>query len=49
MDVFTTAVGPSGGMLPDDRAIDGLDLSPVLFAGDPSPRDVVPFYRYNEL
>ena len=49
MDVFTTVVGLVGGELPEDRPIDGLDLSPVLFATDPSPRDVVPYYRYNEL
>jgi uncharacterized sulfatase len=49
LDVFTTAVGLGGGELPDDRSIDGLDLSPVLFGSGTSPRDVVPFYRYNEL
>jgi arylsulfatase A len=49
MDIFATAVGLAGGELPDDRSIDGLDLRPVLFATGASPRDVVPFYRYNEL
>lgn len=49
MDVFTTAVGLGGGELPQDRVIDGLDLSPVLLGTGPSPRDVVPYYRYNEL
>ncbi len=49
MDVFTTAVGLGGGELPEGRVIDGLDLSPVLFGTGPSPRNVVPYYRYNEL
>ncbi len=49
MDVFTTVVGLVGGELPEDRPIDGLDLSPVLFGTGPSPRDIVPYYRYNEL
>ena len=49
MDVFTTVVGLGGGELPEGRVIDGLDLSPVLFGTGASPRDVVPYYRNNEL
>ncbi len=30
-DIFATAVALAGGTLPDDRVIDGKDLSPVLF------------------
>jgi arylsulfatase A len=49
MDLFTTAARLGHGHLPSDRAIDGINLSAVLFGTGSSPRDVVPFYRYNEL
>ncbi len=45
MDLFTTMVKLAGGEVPSDRIIDGLDLSPVLFAKGPSPRKTVFFYR----
>jgi arylsulfatase A len=45
MDLFTTMVKLAGGEVPADRIIDGLDLSPVLFAKGPSPRNTVFFYR----
>lgn len=45
MDLFTTMVKLAGGEAPSDRVIDGLDLSPVLFAGGPSPRNTVFYYR----
>jgi len=49
MDLFTTVVKLAGGGVPSDRIIDGLDLSPVLFATGPSPRSAVFFYRGRQL
>ena len=49
MDLFTTAIALAGGQVPDDRPIDGVDLSPVLFGEGPSPRDVMAYYRLGEL
>lgn len=49
MDVFATAVRLAGGELPDDRPIDGIDLSPALFDTGPTTRDVVLYYRFNEI
>lgn len=31
MDLFSTSLSVAGVLPPDDRVIDGLDLSPVLF------------------
>ena len=49
MDLFTTAIVLAGGRVPDDRPIDGVDLSPVLFGEGPSPREVMSYYRMSEL
>jgi len=49
MDLFTTAIALAGGQVPDDRPIDGVDLSAVLFDEGPSPRDVMAYYRLGEL
>ncbi len=49
MDLFTTAIALAGGRVPDDRPIDGVDLSPVLFGEGPSPRQVMSYYRMGEL
>jgi arylsulfatase A-like enzyme len=49
MDVFATAITLAGGKMPDDREIDGLDLSPVLLENGPSPRQSMFFYRGTEL
>ena len=48
-DLFTTIVPLAGGRLPDDRPLDGVDLSPVLFGAGTSPRDSMAFYRMGEL
>ena len=48
-DLFTTIVPLAGGRLPDDRPLDGVDLSPVLFGAGSSPRDSMAFYRMGEL
>lgn len=49
LDLFPTFVRLAGGGLPEDRIIDGVDLTPTLLDGAPSPRQVMPFYRYGEL
>jgi len=38
-DLFPTLLGLAGVPLPDDRAIDGRDIGPALFANAPSPHD----------
>ena len=49
MDLFTTAIVLGGGAVPDDRPIDGVDLSPVLLGTGPEPRDTMAYYRMGEL
>ena len=49
MDLFTTAIALSGGRAPQDRPIDGVDLSPALFGAGPSPREMLAYYRMGEL
>ena len=49
MDLFTTVVSIAGGTIPDDRPIDGVDLSPVLFDAGASPRRTMAYYRMGEL
>lgn len=45
LDIFTTVSSIVGIEIPDDRKIDGLDLSPVLFDRKESPRDHLIYYR----
>ncbi len=45
LDLFPTFVTLAGGQVPDDRTMDGYDISPVLFGTGPSPRDTVYYYR----
>tara|TARA_R110002049_G_scaffold28018_4_gene96624 strand:+ start:34044 stop:35462 length:1419 start_codon:yes stop_codon:yes gene_type:complete len=49
MDLFTTFSTLAGVSVPDDRVIDGLDLSATLFEQKPSPRKQVLYYRGTEL
>ena len=49
MDLFTTAIVLGGGVVPDDRPIDGIDLSPVLMGTGASPRETMAYYRMGEL
>jgi len=49
MDLLPTCVKLAGGHLPDDRPIDGFDLSPVLRGTGPSPRKTMFFYRGTRL
>ncbi|MBD3273810.1 MAG: sulfatase-like hydrolase/transferase, partial [Candidatus Marinimicrobia bacterium] len=45
LDLLPTACAVAGASVPEDRIIDGYDLSPVLFDGDSSPRDSLIYYR----
>ena len=45
MDIYTTILTLAGAKVPDDRVVDGLDLSAALFETGPSPRKVVFYYR----
>ena len=45
MDIYTTCLKLAGAKVPEDRVVDGVDLSPVLLGKGPSPRDAVFFYR----
>ncbi len=49
MDIFTTCVTLAGGHVPEDRVIDGVDLSPVLLRHEPSPRKTMFYYRGTRL
>ncbi len=49
MDLFTTFSRLANVPLPDDRQIDGKDLSPTLFEKKPSERKEVFYYRGDEL
>ena len=49
MDLFNTSLKLAGAPVPDDRVIDGVDLSPVLFGSGKSLREVMFFYRGDEL
>jgi len=49
MDLFTTSLKLAGAELPKDRAIDGVDMAPVLFGNGPSHRDVFFYYRGTQL
>ncbi|HDZ15230.1 hypothetical protein LCGC14_0958500 [marine sediment metagenome] len=49
IDLFTTFSKLAGATIPDDRSIDGVDLSGVLFEGKHSPRDTMFYYRGTEL
>lgn len=49
MDLYATAVRLAGGTLPGDRAIDGVDIAPVLLGTGPATRESVFYYRSREL
>lgn len=48
MDLFTTSLALAGLVAPDDRVIDGLDLSPALFNNSLTDRAVF-YYRGNQM
>jgi arylsulfatase A len=45
LDLFPTVCSLAGAGVPDDRVMDGYDLSPVLFDGEASPRESLIYYR----
>jgi arylsulfatase A-like enzyme len=45
MDLYTTILTLAGAKIPNDRVVDGLDLSPALFGTGPSPRTNMFYYR----
>ncbi|MGH9340809.1 MAG: sulfatase family protein [Acidobacteriota bacterium] len=45
MDLFATSLALAGLDLPEDRIIDGMDISPVLFGAGASPRKGLFYYR----
>ena len=49
MDLFTTCSLLAGAKLPDDRALDGLDILPLLTAAGPVKRDAYFYYRGTQL
>jgi arylsulfatase A len=49
LDLFPTACALAGAPIPDDRAMDGYDLSPVLFNGEAGPRDTMIYYRGEQI
>jgi arylsulfatase A len=49
MDLFNTAVALAGGKVPDDRPIDGVDVTPVLTGKGKSARQTMFFYRDEQL
>ncbi len=45
MDIYTTVCRLAGASVPDDRIVDGMDLSPALLESGNSPRKVVIYYN----
>ena len=49
LDLMPTIAAFTGAAPPKDRPVDGVDLSPAIFRGAPSPRDAFLFWRDHEL
>ncbi len=49
MDLFTTALKLAGAEVPQDRVIDGVDMTPLLFGTGPDQREVFFYYRGTRL
>jgi len=49
MDLFTTSLTLAGVPLPEDRIIDGQDLSTVLLGLESGPRETLEYYRGSRL
>jgi arylsulfatase A len=49
MDLFNTSLKLAGVPIPTDRVIDGVDMSPILFGTGKSLREVMFYYRGDEL
>jgi arylsulfatase A-like enzyme len=49
MDLFTTCAAWAGAKVPTDRAIDGLDITPLLTGAGTVPREACFYYRGTQL
>jgi arylsulfatase A-like enzyme len=49
MDLFNTSLKIAGAKIPTDRAMDGVDMSSILFGNGKSLRDTMIYYRGDEL
>ncbi len=49
LDVYVTCLKLAGAPLPTERTLDGYDLSPVLMDRGKSPREVMYYYRGDDL
>lgn len=49
MDIYTTCISLAGGKVPNDRVVDGVDLTGTLTRGEKSPRTNMFYYRGTEL
>ena len=49
MDLFTTCATMAGAKVPDDRPIDGLDITPLLTGAGTVKRDAFLYYRGTQL
>ncbi|WP_145220384.1 sulfatase family protein [Gimesia alba] len=49
MDIFTTSIKLAGGKVPQDRVVDGVDLTPVLMNTGKGPREEMVYYRGTKL
>lgn len=49
LDLLPTFSALAGVPMPEDRVLDGVDLTPVLFGVDTSPRNEMFFYRGSDL
>ena len=47
IDLYNTCLALGGALLPTDRPLDGVDMSPILFGKGPSKREVH-FYYYGD-
>ncbi len=49
MDLFNTCLTLAGAPIPADRPIDGVDMSPMLFGKGPGRRNLMFYYKRDEL
>ncbi|HWX20047.1 MAG TPA: sulfatase [Candidatus Binatia bacterium] len=49
MDVFATCLGLAGALLPTDRVIDGVDMTPMILGQGPGQRQLMFYYKREQL
>ncbi|MEZ6045647.1 MAG: sulfatase [Planctomycetaceae bacterium] len=49
MDLYVTSIKLAGGTVPEDRPVDGYDLTPVIKENSAGPRDIMYYYRGQRL